>query len=74
MRDLTKPVPDAVYNRLFELDADGAAVLDELTSKYMLRQSHTPGDPYETAFREGQRAVVFELMQKAGESTQEVSK
>ena len=67
--DLTKKVPDAVYNRVFEQDADGRAIIDELTTEYVLRVSHVPGDPYETAVRDGQRSVVLALMEKSGEKT-----
>ena len=41
---------------------DGETVLKGLTEAYVLRTSHVPGDPYETAFREGQREVVTYLL------------
>ncbi len=48
---------------------DGETVLTNLLELYSLRTSHVPGDPYETAFREGQRDVVnylLTLVQKKG--------
>ena len=37
---------------------DGEIVMTALLEIYSLRRSHVPGDPYETAFNEGQRDVV----------------
>jgi hypothetical protein len=37
---------------------DGELVMAALFEQYILRTSHTPGDPYQTAFNEGQRDVV----------------
>ena len=37
---------------------DGETVLEALFEMYALRTSHSPGDPYQTAFYEGQRDVV----------------
>lgn len=42
--------------------ADGATVVAGLNEMFGLRTSHVPGDPYETAFREGQREVVTYLL------------
>lgn len=41
---------------------EGEEVLQNLLEIYGLRTSHVPGDPYETAFREGQRDVVTYLL------------
>ena len=41
---------------------DGETVLTTLLELYSLRTSHVPGDPYETAFREGQRDVINYLL------------
>lgn len=40
----------------------GMAVLKDMRSIYYDRQSYVPGDPDQTAFREGQRSVVFEIL------------
>jgi len=37
-------------------------VLADLQSAYYHRSSHTKGDPYETAFREGQRNVIIRII------------
>jgi len=58
-------LPDLVYNRLFQQDADGAAVLEELAARYYDRQSYVPGDPHATSYQEGQRSVVMYLLQRA---------
>ena len=41
---------------------DGETVLKGLLENFVMRSSHVPGDPYETAFREGQREVVTYLL------------
>lgn len=40
----------------------GKLVLEDLKLAFYDRQSHTPGDPYETTFKEGQRSVVKRIM------------
>ena len=42
----------------------GQRVLADLASAYGRRQSHTPGDPFETAFKEGNRAVILRIERK----------
>lgn len=39
----------------------GKGVLDVLESEFADRTSHVPGDPYTSAFNEGQRSVVLFL-------------
>lgn len=42
---------------------DGASLLQTLQSQFHYEDStHVPGDPYASAFREGQRSVVLWLM------------
>ena len=41
---------------------DGEIILTALLEIYSLRTSHIPGDPYQTAFNEGQRDVVNFLL------------
>ena len=41
---------------------NGETVLKGLLENFVMRTSHVPGDPYETAFREGQREVVTYLL------------
>lgn len=58
-------LPDLVYNRLFQQDADGVAVLEELAGKFYDVPSYVPGDPHATSFNEGARSVIIYLLQRA---------
>lgn len=60
-------LPDLVYHRLFQQDADGMAVIDELAARYYDRPSYVPGDPCATSFHEGQRSVILWILQRAGQ-------
>lgn len=51
------------YGRTFG-SVIGGRVLDDLRKMFGNRQSHVPGDPYETAFRDGQRSVYLYLLTK----------
>jgi len=55
-----------IYERIFQKDKDGLAVLDELSRLFYDRPSYVKGDSHETAFKEGQRAVVAFLITKCG--------
>lgn len=57
-------VDEGTYNRIFIGHGDGVAILDELKTLYG-GKSHTPGDTHETAFKEGQRAVVAFITRKS---------
>lgn len=59
-------VDNKIYNRIFQQDKDGQAILDELSRLFYDRSSYVKGDPYDTAFREGQRAVVSYLIHRCG--------
>lgn len=48
------------YGTVFTSEA-GKRVLDDLRVSFSRRTSHTPNDPYTTAFREGQRDVVLRI-------------
>ncbi|KAB0665645.1 hypothetical protein F6V25_07945 [Oryzomonas japonica] len=61
-------LPDAVYNRVFQQDRDGAAILEELSSKYHDCASYVVGDPHATSFNEGARSVILYLFKRAGSS------
>ena len=55
------------YDFVFSTDA-GKRVLEDMEKSFFRRISHTPGDPYTTAFKEGQRDVVkkiHEVIQRA---------
>jgi hypothetical protein len=40
----------------------GNKVLEDLKSAYQMRESYVKGDPYETARREGERAVYLRII------------
>jgi hypothetical protein len=51
------------YQELFLRHPSGKAVLADLMSKGgVLMTSHEPGDPYSTAFNEGRRVTVLEIL------------
>ena len=55
------------YQSLFATQ-EGQRVLADLMANFnMGRSSHVPGDPYETAFREGERHVDLHILNLAGE-------
>ena len=49
------------YQQCFTSEA-GKLVLDDLRKAFARRSSHAPGDPYTTAFHEGQRDVYLRVM------------
>jgi hypothetical protein len=55
-----------LYYNLFKEGA-GEKVLLELTGLYYDRISYTRGDPYETAYKEGQRSVLEFILRKIAE-------
>lgn len=66
MKPKEQEIPDLIYNRLFQQDADGIAVLEELAARYYDRISYVAGDPHATSFNEGARSVVLYILGKAG--------
>lgn len=57
-------VDNKLFNRIFQGNSDGQAILDELSRLFYDRNSYTKGDPYETTFKEGQRSVIGFIIQK----------
>jgi len=49
------------YQHTFDTP-EGKRVLADLQSAYYHRLSYTKDDPYETAFREGQRNVIIRII------------
>lgn len=57
--EFIEPVKTLIFNRIFGRDKDGKSILDELNRIFYNRPSHVKGESaLDTAFREGQRAVV----------------
>lgn len=48
----------ATYRQVLN-DKDGAVVIDDLEKRFNMHSTSFSKDPYETAFREGQRDVVL---------------
>lgn len=53
---------------------EGKRVLDRLKTKYYNTQSFVPGDPYFTAFHEGQRALVSDILKILEQDVKELEK
>lgn len=54
------------YRRTFNTD-DGEIVLSDLKSRFGYEKTTFTGDPYETAFNEGQRAAVLLIVRMLSE-------
>lgn len=65
MKNPESELPDLVYNRLFQQDRDGVAVLEELAGRYYDKLSYVPGDPHATTFNEGARSVILYIMSRS---------
>lgn len=57
------------YTKLFQVDRAGEAIFLELHELFYQQQSFTRGDSHETAFKEGQRAVIAFLMGKIAQGS-----
>ena len=63
--EFTEPVDPRIFNRIFARDKDGKAILDELNRVFYNRPSYqSSGNALDTAYREGQRAVVAHINAK----------
>lgn len=60
-------IPDPVYNRMFQQDSDGAAILEELAALFHDQPGYVPGEsrPEDAVFAEGQRSVVRYIMTRS---------
>ena len=59
------------YRRTFNTD-DGAQVLSDLKTRFGFEATTFSGDPYETAFNEGQRAAVLLIARMLSEEKDKV--
>lgn len=53
-----------IYAVQFQVNKDGNQIFEEMCRIFYDQQSHTHGDPYETAFKEGQRSVMAFIINK----------
>jgi len=54
------------YVSVFSSDVGNRVIADLMTTFHWGRSSHSPGDPYETAFREGERHVILHILNSIG--------
>ena len=62
----------AKYFDLLNSDLGKEVLADMCDRHFMLTTTHVPHDPHTTAFNEGRRAVIAELIQLAGTSPLEL--
>jgi hypothetical protein len=55
----------SLYVELFKSDTGDSVLKDLIKSTYFLNTTHVAGDPYSTAFNEGQRALVARILRTA---------
>lgn len=55
------------YQNLFVENKQGEKILQELTALFYDRPSYTKNDPYDTAYKEGQRATVEFILRKTSQ-------
>jgi hypothetical protein len=64
-------VPDEIYQRVFQEDADGQQILDELARLFYDVPCYAPGRSAEEAIHiDGGRRVVMYILERAGISVQ----
>lgn len=69
-KTIRKPDP-ATYFAVFEKTTPGEQILVELKGLFYDRPSYVRGDPYDTAFNEGQRSVLEFILRKMVEGEQD---
>jgi hypothetical protein len=57
-------VPNACYQRVFEMDPDGTKIFEELAILFGGSLSYVQGDTHATAFNEGARSVVLYIQNR----------
>ena len=49
------------YRNAF-MSPEGVIVINDMIRAYLMRDSHVPGDPYTSAYNDGQKALVLSLL------------
>jgi hypothetical protein len=62
-------MPGEAFYALFQVHPDGVKVFEELCARFYDKQSYTKGDSHHTAYLEGQRSVLFWLINKMQTTT-----
>lgn len=52
------------YRTVFDSEAGKRVLYDLAKVCHMLTPVHFPGDPYETAYRDGERSVILRIMRQ----------
>ena len=63
-----------LYHDFFNLPEGKEVLADMARRHYVYATTHVPNDPYYTAFNEGRRAVILELMKLANAPIDQVQK
>ena len=64
----------AHYDEVFKSDTGRRVLSDLAAANYVYATAFVPGDPYMSAFREGRRAVVIDLINYSDTSIEELMK
>ena len=68
---MKQPLNPDTYRAVFVHNPHGPEVLEELSTRFYDIASYTRGDPYETAFKEGQRFVLRSILAKLAQIPEE---
>ena len=65
----------SAYKHVFLGSVEGKKVLWDLMKKnFMIGVTHVPGDPCSTAYNEGCRVSILEILKKIGTNTEKLEK
>jgi len=62
-----KPVPAQTWRRIFQEDPDGVAILEELAAEHVYSEQLVPGQPDQTHYNLGMKALVMKIMAKCAD-------
>lgn len=57
-----------IYQRIFQEDKDGAAILEELAAVFVYPDQFVPGQPDTTARNLGAKAVIMAIMERSADN------
>lgn len=60
-----RAIAPEIWQRVFQQDADGVAILEELTAQFVDSEQLAPGQPDLTAYKLGQKALVMHIIRKS---------
>lgn len=59
MSEEEKPIAPEIWRRVFQVDPDGQAILEELFTEFVYSEQLVPGDHDETCARLGAKRLVM---------------